>query len=345
MQTKKLFDILNHFKLVFAQNNYINDANYIFFNLPHKIIWCYTEDIIYFYHYDGSLVDDFGITSREIAIEVKPLFNLIKKIKKEEISISQEDNSLTIRNGRSSNTFSIPAITSDKNKLIIDRPIMQSLPENLKMIYKNYLKFDKNDDKCENIIVEDGNIISFDLYMFSKIESTFIYDFNIRWDILKHVTDNDFTSYFSDGNRIFFEKDNFVLITESTDNIFEYASYFETVENNYDASYSVFMNKKEDIDFIDTFLLDYAKKDKEIKISVNSKRILTTAEDNEKTKETIAFIRIDKYLSGESEDFIIIPEYFKMIYEKYDYFNILDGMLYAVDIENMAESICVIENL
>lgn len=345
MQTKKLVDILNHFKFIFAQNNYIDDANYLFFNLPNKLIWCYTEDIVYLYYYDGSLKDDFGITSREIAIEAKPFFNLLKKIKKEEVSISQDKNTLVIRNGRSSNTFSIPTLSSDKNKLILETPIMQPIPDNLTHIFKNYLKYDKNDDKCENIIIKDGNIISFDLYLFTKVESDFKYDFNVRWDVLKHITDNNFNKYYSDGDTIFFQKDNFLIITESTDNIFEYESYFNNIEDNFNSAYSIYMNKEENIDYIDTFLMDYAKKDKEMEIQVNAKRVLAIAEDNEKTKETRIFIPIEKYLSEESEKFIIIPEYFKLVYDNYDYFNILDGMLYSRNIENMIESICVIENL
>jgi hypothetical protein len=350
IKTKTLLDILDHLKFVFMSNNYIEDSNYIYFNTHQGVIWAYSDTLIYRHKYVGSLADDFEIIDEEIAIPAKELFTLIKKIKKEEINVKQVGTTFCVRNGRSSNTFAISDRMSDIKKLEIELTSNNILPANLDYLFKTYCMYDKNDKSCKNIIFENGYVVSSDRYNITRMEfndEDFSGRFAIRWDILKHVLDNAFTKYGCSEDILSFSKDNYELICRNDiNNIFGYEDYMESANEDMDYGYSIYMNKEEDIDFIDSFLLDYKTLDKKVLVDIiSSHRLLILAKGNDGTQETKASITLEKYNAGEAEQFEINVDYMKLLYEKFDYFNVLDRMLYCCNVEDSIERIIVIKNL
>jgi hypothetical protein len=348
MKTKELQNILNKFKFIFNNNNYIEESNYIFFDCTKNSIFCYSQLFFIKYKYnEGSLKEDFGLIDSFIAIEAKPFFNLINKIKKEEISIKQKENSIEIKNGRSSTNFSLMQITP--NEAIINLKeyhANNTLPENINFIFKKYALYDKTDKSAENIIFENKSIICTDSLNFVKAEIDCEEEFIIRWDALKYVLDNNLLNYHVDKDYLTFTNENTTFICKHPLNKFEYEKYFNLVEENIgdSNSYFIYPNKEEDISYLDTILSGYAKLDREIQINVKSKRMLLIAINHDKTGETRINIPIDKYKSGENEIFDINVDFFKEIYNNYDYMVVMDSMLYCNNVEDMVERITVIRN-
>jgi len=348
IKTKDLLDILNHFKFIFNDNNYIEDAKYIFFNTKENVIWCYTDVMAYHYKYDGNLAEDFDIIDEEIALPAKELFNLIKKIKKEEITAKQDDNAFTIRNGKSLNTFSLPNITSDKKKMLGKDSEMEDFPD-ISPFFKQYVKYDKSDVKHGNIIFENGEMIASDRYNITKMGITEEFDapFAVEGETLKHIISNGFTKCGVSDDILFFGKDNYTLVCNNNmKNAFAYKDLFSNATEELDYNYSIYVNKEENIDFIDTFLLNYKNLDKKVEVSIiNESRMLVVANNQDKTQETRASINIDKYSAGEKDKFKISIEYFKSVYINFDYFNIMYNMLYCYNVEHGIELIVSIGNL
>lgn len=347
MKTKEFLDILNHLKFIFVVNNYSKDANYVFFNTIENIIYSYSDYITYIHHYAGNLKEDFELESTQVAIPAKKLHAVISKIKAEDIRIYEKDDTFVIKNGRASNKISIPMLIPDKAKLELEPMGTGNLPPTLPTLFKTHCIFDKTKEKVRNVIFEDGYMISSDRYNIIKVE---IPEWNnkkfvIGADILTHIIAKQFDSYGVSGSTVRFKKDGYTLITENReDEIFPYGSFFNNEELYFD--YSIHMNKEQDIGYVDSFLLNFKKPDKKIKVHVISdSKIILIAEGDDKTEETRIPIKIDKYNAGEEDIFLINPDYFKSIYADYDYFYILDRMLFAVNVEDRVERITGIKNI
>lgn len=346
IKTATLLDILNHFKFIFIDNNYIKDSKYIFFNIEKNTIWCYSDVLVYTFKPEYSIEETFGITT-DIALPAKELFMLIKKIKAEEISIQQRGDKYIIRNGRSTNTLAIPTFTPDVNKWQDqNRKPDNNLPENTSSLFKTFMKFEKEDDCASNIVFEDGFMVSSDLYSFIKAMTDFeCTGFAVKQDILKHILQFDLDRFCADDIMVFSDGMFSLYCKNTINNVFEYKQFFEPMEEEVDLSYSITLEKGEDIDFIDSFLLNYKKKDKKIVVAVHENRLVIVATGDKGTQESRASIAISKHNAGDSEKFKINSDYFKDIYSDYDWFNILDGKLYCYNVENGVERLVVIKNL
>lgn len=344
METKNFLNILNHLKHIFIANNYIEDSRYVFFNTTENIIWAYSDQLTYIHHYTGNLKDDFNLSSVEFALPAKELHALINKIKKEDISISEMDNAFVIRSGRSTNKIAIPTILPDSKKLEMKMDCTHAFPDSFRNAFKEYCLFNKDDARCRNIIFEDGAMVSSNGYTITKAKIDIDTDFIIRYDTLAHVVANSFTHYDVFTDVLFLKKENYTLITENSKDRFNYKPFFNIEDLYFD--YSIHLNKDEDISFIDSFLLNYKKPDKKIKVNIiNDTRALVVAIGDTKTEETRIPIKVNKYNAGEKTSFNMHPDYFKSVYHDFDYFYVLDGAIYAVNVEDEVERIVRVENL
>lgn len=347
MKTKEFLDILNHLKFIFVTNNYSKDANYVFFNTRENVIYSYSDYITYIHHYTGNLKEDFELESTQIAIPAKKLHAVISKIKAEDIRIYEKDGAFIIKNGRASNKIAIPTFIPDKTKLELEAVGTGVLPPTLPDLFKKHCLFDKTKAKVRNVIFENGCMVSSDRYNIIKAEIP-EWDnkkFVIGADILTHIIAKQFDSYGVSGKAVWFKKSGYTFITENREEeVFPYEDFFDQEELFFD--YSIHMNKEEDISYIDSFLLNFKKPDKKIQVHVLSdSKIILVAEGDDKTEETRIPVKIDKYDAGEEEVFMINPEYFKSVYADYDYFYILDRMMFVVNVEDRVERITEIKNI
>lgn len=346
MKTKTILNILNHLKYIFVTNNYIEDAKYVFFNTRENIIWAYSDQLIYIHRYSGNLKEDLNLESVEFGIPGKELLSLISKIKAEDIKIKEKDNTFIIQNGRARNKFSIPSILPDNNKLEMKMECKNEFPPNMPLLFKKYLLYRKDANKLRNIIFEDGHIISSNGYTITKASSDFVADnFAIDAVTLTHAVSKDFTNYGVFNDVVFLEKEDYTLITRNRkEEVFDYKPFFEQEDLYID--YAIYMNNEEDISYLDSFLLNFNVLEKKVIVNIlDSDRAMITALGSKKTEETRIPINIDKYKSGEEEKFRIHPDYFKSLYNDFDYFYVLEGMLFCVNVEDEIERIVEIKNL
>jgi len=348
VKTKELLDILNHFKLVFNEYNYISDANYIFFSTSRNIIWCYSDSLCYVFNYPSSIKNDFDISSREIAIPAKKLFDLLRKVKAEFIDMEERDKTLTIKHGRSTSLFACENITSNKDILHSKQPIMSVFEEGVLNKFKKYALYDKDHPDAENIVFNSDGIVSSNNFNFVKIATEITGEFTVRWDVVKHISDRGYEGYYHnpEENVVYFSKGNYLLTYKMNDSIFSYQYLFEEVEENLNLRYAIYCNKEESILHIDTVLSDYKKLDKKIEVVIeNSNEMQVVAQGDTGAEETRIKIPLDKYLAGEAERFEIIVEYFKSVYSDYTCFYLFDNMMYCNNIAEDVERIIEIKKL
>lgn len=346
---KLLLDVLNHFKFVFMANNYTSNSNYIYVNTSKSIMWAYTATISYIYTFDNTLKEFFKFSSSNIAIPAKEFFNLIRKIKQDEITIEEKNNILTVKFGKCVNKISLPDISPDYKSYVDPYQTYEKFPD-ISMQFKNYFKYDKMDKNCENILFENNVVVSSNRYMFVKhtLVEQLGTPFSIRWDILKHLIDHNFTEYHNDvSNSILqFRNENYVLsFTYNLEHTPQYEQYFNDIEEQLHYSNCIYFDKTDDIDHMDSFLINTNKLDQMFLVDINGSDFLTIkGVSYNQTHSSEQQIKILKYPAGEKENFLITCEHFKNMYKNYSMFAIFESILYCTDVDNNMELLIEIEN-
>lgn len=348
MKTKKLLDILERFKFVFIGNNYISEANYIFVTPERNILWCYSDSHIYTHKYDGIISEDFQLeTNSEFSIEAKKLYDLIKKIKQEEIILKEKDGVLIIRNGRSVNKIAFSKIKSNRKLEDYLNESWTSFPfTDLKSKLKTHFLFDRNDAKFKNAVIKDNTLYCSDRYNMFKyfLDGMAIPDCCISSENLKHVCDNEmcWISIKDDVIKFATQNHDTIVVCKNERHAPPIIDTFESMCEDINLRNSIYMNKEEDIDFIDTFLQDYKKLDKKIVVDIkDSEKLFITVDEG--TCNSKMHIPIIKYKSGEPIYFKVNVDYFKDVYNKYDYFNILENSLYCTGEDGIERMIVISE--
>lgn len=349
IKTKDLLDVVDHFKFIFNNNNYIEAANYIIFNTLKNTISCFSDQLIYIYNFKGCLKDSYGLESAVIVVSAKELFTLLRKLNKEEIDVRQKGDAFIVKSGRSVSKFLIHEEISDKQETPSTPLNWLRVPTKLKYYLKTFTTYDKNIQKCDVLVLEDGCLVSSDGYTITKadLNDHKIKDsLGIRWDVLKHISSKDFSQLGCNDSTIIFGKENYTLICQNRiEEAFTYKDLFEEAMEELDFSNSIYMDKEESIDFIEAFLIDYKKLDKKIDVSIlNSRRLTLFAGEDGGSSESKTAIDLTKYTAGHKDSFSIAIDYFKAVYSDYDYFNILDNMLYAYNVEHSVERLIKIDN-
>lgn len=345
MKTKDFLEILKHLRFVFNDNNYIDEANYIYFDVNNKAIYTYSDSLTYIHWYKGNMEKDFNLIDNVIALPAKDVYSLINKLKKEEVAISQQEDVVVFRYGRSSTKFKIASRVPDENRLKMHTTEFHKLPE-MADSYKKYILHTKNDSKCDNIILNPYYIASSDNYTITVVpkESASI-ECAVHHSVLKHISSLRFNKIAVKDDVIQFNKDGYSLICKNKiDNVFPLA-VFDNMMGELKEEYNIYIDKDEDISFLDAVLLNYKKPDQKVVVSIHGNRMVVVAENENKTNETRASLKLKEHEAGVNVSFKINVEYFKQMYENFDYFQVLDGIVYCYNVEDEVQRIIRVENL
>lgn len=346
IKTEYFLGILKHLRLVFQDNNYTKESNFIFVDADKNLFYCYDDKIFCAEEYEGDLQEELCLPHNTILkIPAKDLYQLINRIKKEYIELEFEEDTkdFTIRNGRSTSTFSLETTASRPEALSRLTECDKEIPNTLDHLYRRYTSMDKEDRRSANIIFEKGFMVSSDIYRFTRVKVPITKEFVIKWDVLKYALSNKFEKYNVSPDVVNFTKGRQKLMcVNDTSNKMEYEEFFEeaTSEEEFNPSKCVHWHKDEDIDFIDAFLLNYKKLDKKIDIEVTPRRVFLTAKGDGGNRETKSMIKINKYEAREKFGFPVNSDYFKDMYENFDYFALVcEDVLYCVNEKDGVERI------
>jgi len=328
MKTEELKEAINHLKFVFNGNNYIQEANYIFINQDLNVLRCYSNDIYYSYRPSYEITEEFNLTTtKEIAIDAKMFHALLNKTKVEEIKIKQKDDILIVRVGRSISkfkiytipfTYNLPKDNHDYTKFFIEKNDI-----------KNNMLYDKNDNAAQNIFSVNGSLYSTDIFNIVRFDNyeTPTLDCGIRWDNLKEIVDKEFNGMKVVDDAILFKNEEYHFICKNeTDIPLEIKDTIEYIES--EPGTFLMMDKEEDISIIDSFLLDYKKLDKMVKVSiVNNSMMFVTATNKKSSMKLSIPLKCNAEVFPIS--FTINVDYFKDLFYNYDRFFIGDNVLYC----------------
>jgi hypothetical protein len=168
--------------------------------------------------------------------------------------------------------------------------------------------------------------------------------FAVSWDVAKHIGDMGLFGYgLGDVAVCFYNNDYSLVCRDEINNVFEYKNLFEKIKD--DSEYRITLDKEEDLSFIDAVLMNYKSPDKKIDVRIFEDRAVIMANDSKQEQEIRANIDVKKYDAGEEDGFRINPDYFQEVVKKYDWFVVLDGMVYCHNAVNGVDRIVSIMNL